>query len=265
MTDAENLASEAARAISAHTGVASHDIALLMGSGWAGAVDASCEEVATIPAGEIPGFADSTVPGHSSAVRSLVSASGARLLLVGARRHFYEGRNPTATAHPVRTAAAAGCRILILTNAAGSTRPEWGPGSPVVIADHINLTGASPLEGPRFVDMTEAYSPRLRSVAHEADPTLPEGIYAQFPGPQYETPAEVRAATALGADLIGMSTALEVIAARAEGLEVLALSLVTNLAAGVAPTPLSHDDVLAAGEAAAPRLANLLARILDLI
>jgi purine-nucleoside phosphorylase len=150
---------------------------------------------------------------------------------------------------------------VVFTNAAGSLRADWRPGTVILVSDHINLTGMTPLTGPRFVDMTDAYSPRLRAIAREADPALEEGVYAQFPGPQYETPAEVRMAGTLGASLVGMSTALEVIAARSEGMEVLALSLVTNLAAGVANAPLSHAEVLAAGADAGPRLGALLADI----
>ncbi|MBA3745033.1 MAG: purine-nucleoside phosphorylase, partial [Sporichthya sp.] len=155
----------------------------------------------------------------------------------------------------------AGARAVVLTNAAGSLRPEWPPGTPVLIADHLNLTGASPLRGARFVDLTDAYSLTLRAHARTVRPALPEGVYAQFAGPQYETPAEVRMAGTLGADLVGMSTALETIAAREAGLDVLGLSLVTNAAAGTGPD-LDHADVLAAGRAAAGELGALLAEIL---
>jgi purine-nucleoside phosphorylase len=183
------------------------------------------------------------------------------VLVVGARTHLYEGHGVGAVAHGVRTAAAAGCRAVVLTNGCGSLVPEWGPGTVVLLRDHLNLTGTTPLRGPEFVDMTDAYAARLREAARTVDPTLPEGVYAQFHGPQYETPAEVRMAGVLGAHLVGMSTALETIAARAAGLEVLALSLVTNLAAGTTDAPLHHEEVLAAGAAAADRCGPLLASV----
>jgi purine-nucleoside phosphorylase len=188
---------------------------------------------------------------------------GSRTVLVFAgRTHFYEGRDATAAVHPIRTAAAAGAYAVVLTNASGSLRRDWSPGTPVLIADHLNLTGASPLRGAKFVDLTDAYSPALRAHARSVRPALPEGVYAQFAGPQYETPAEVRMAGVLGADLVGMSTALETIAAREAGLDVLAISLVTNAAAGTTAAPLEHAEVLAAGKAASPELGRLLADIL---
>jgi len=252
---------DAARAIAERLGVEAHDIAVIAGSGWADAVTGVGREIAAIDASEIPGFEGGGVAGHSGQIRSIATTDGRRVLAIGARRHYYEGRDATAVAHGVRTAAAAGCTVLVVTNAAGSIRWEWTPGTVVLIDDHINLTGASPLSGPAFVDMTDAYSPRLRAIAREVDPELPGGVYAQFPGPQYETPAEVRMAREMGADLVGMSTAIEVIAARAEGMEVLGISLVTNLAAGISPQPLSHDEVLAAGADAEPRLVALLAGV----
>ena len=151
----------------------------------------------------------------------------------------------------MRTAAAAGCRTVVLTNAAGGIREGMRVGEPVLISDHLNLTGRSPLHGPRFTDLTDLYSPRLRALAREIDPTLTEGVYAGLPGPHFETPAEIRMLRVLGADLVGMSTVLEAIAARAEGVEVFGLSLVTNLAAGLTGAPLDHQEVLAAGAAAA--------------
>jgi len=177
--------------------------------------------------------------------------------------------------HGVRTAVAAGCRVIVLTNAAGGIRAGYRPGQPVLISDHLNLTGRSPLTGPpppdgypsRFTDLTDLYSRRLRALARGADPALAEGVYAALPGPHYETPAEIRMLRALGADLVGMSTALEAIAARHLGAEVLAISLVTNLAAGVAPPggvpqELDHAEVTATGQAAAARMGALLAGIL---
>ncbi|MDU1522271.1 MAG: purine-nucleoside phosphorylase, partial [Actinomyces sp.] len=170
-----------------------------------------------------------------------------------------------AVAHGMRTAAAAGARTVVLTNGCGGLNPQWSPGQAVLIRDHINLTGASPLEGATFVDLTDLYSQRLRTVAHTIDPSLPEGVYVQFPGPHYETPAEVKMAGILGGDLVGMSTTLEAIAAREAGMEILGISLMTNLAAGISPEPLSHAEVIAAGQEAAPRIARLLADIVQAI
>jgi purine-nucleoside phosphorylase len=162
----------------------------------------------------------------------------------------------------VRTAVAAGCRWVVLTNSCGGLRADLRAGQPVLISDHINMTGMSPLHGADFVDLTDLYSRRLRELCRRIDPTLTEGVYAQWPGPQYETPAEIRMLRTLGADLVGMSTVLEAIAARAAGAEVLGLSLVTNLAAGITGEPLSHEEVLHAGRDAASRLGELLARLL---
>jgi purine-nucleoside phosphorylase len=163
--------------------------------------------------------------------------------------------------HGVRTAAAAGASTVVLTNGCGGLNPAWKPGTPVLIRDHINLTATSPLEGATFVDLTDLYSSRLRAVAREIDPTLDDGVYVQFPGPHYETPAEVKMAGVLGGDLVGMSTTLEAIAARHAGLEVLGISLMTNLGAGISAVPLSHAEVLEAGVAAGPRISALLAQI----
>jgi purine-nucleoside phosphorylase len=154
-------------------------------------------------------------------------------------------------------------QTLVLTNGAGGIKPNWKPGQPVIISDHINLTATTPLRGATFIDMSEVYSRELREVALSVDPTLDDGVYVQFRGPQYETPAEVRMARALGGDIVGMSTALEAIAAREAGLKVLGLSLITNLAAGISPTPLSHTEVLEAGREAEGRLAQLLSTIVS--
>ena len=163
--------------------------------------------------------------------------------------------------HSVRTAAATGATTMVLTNGAGGIRESWTPGQPVLISDHINLTADSPLEGATFIDLTDLYSARLRAVAREIDPSLDEGVYCQFRGPHYETPAEVRMARAIGGDIVGMSTALEAIAARQSGMEVLGFSLITNLAAGIQQTPLSHHEVIEAGQAAEPVISALLAKV----
>lgn len=259
--DTDALARSAASVIAERTGVESHDIALVLGSGWGGAADLLGEEVASIDAADLPGFHAHAIPGHHSTIRSFLTEGGKRVLVLGARAHFYQVRDAAKVAHGVRTAAAAGCTQLVLTNGCGSTRPEVGPGSVVLIEDHINFTGATPLEGATFVDLTNVYSPRLREIARQIDPTLPGGVYIQFPGPQYETPAEVRMAASWGANLIGMSTALEAIAARAAGLEILGLSLVTNLGAGIGGDELNHQEVLDAGKEAGPRISRLLAEI----
>ena len=154
---------------------------------------------------------------------------------------------------------------MVLTNGCGGLNPQLEPGTPVLISDHINLTGTTPLVGPEFVDMTNAYSKRLRTIAQQVDPSLTEGVYVQFAGPQYETPAEVALAGKLGGDLVGMSTALDTIAARHAGLEVLGISLVTNAGAGITDALLSHEAVIEAGNAAAPRVSKLLADILHAI
>jgi purine-nucleoside phosphorylase len=259
------LAQAAADHIASATGVAQHDIALVLGSGWGGAADLIGETTATLPAHEVPGFSAPAVEGHVGTIRSVRAADGKRALVLGARTHYYEGRGVRAVVHGVRTAAAAGCRVVVLTNGCGGLNPAWAPGTPVLISDHINLTATSPLEGPTFVDLTDLYSARLRAVAKSVDPSLTEGVYVQFPGPHYETPAEVQYAKRIGGDLIGMSTALEAIAARHAGLEVFGISLVTNLAAGISPEPLSHEEVLAAGRAAGPRISRLLADVIAAI
>ncbi len=269
-TDPFEVAAYAARVIADRTGVARHDLALVLGSGWGGAADQIGDVVAEIPSAEIPGFFAPAVAGHGATLRSIRLAGAStgeprHALVLGSRTHLYEGRGVRRVVHGVRTAAAAGARAIVLTNGCGGLNPGWGPGTPVLIRDHINLTSTSPLEGATFVDLTDLYTPRLRDVAHSVDPDLPEGVYAQFRGPHYETPAEVHMAGVMGADLVGMSTTLEAIAARQAGLEALAISLVTNPAAGISPTPLSHEEVLEAGRTAGPKISTLLAQIIGRI
>ncbi len=265
-TDPFDVARAAADVIRERTGAEHHDVALVLGSGWGQAGDLIGETLATVDNTDVPGFAAAAVAGHTGRMRSVaVGDTGRRALVYGTRTHFYEGRGVRAVVHGVRTAAAAGCSTIVITNGCGGLRPEWAPGTPVLISDHINLTGASPLEGATFVDLTDLYSPRLRDVAQQVDPELDEGVYVQLRGPQYETPAEVRMAKVLGGDLVGMSTTLEAIAARHAGLEVLGISLVTNAAAGISPDPLSHDEVLEAGRAAADRCGRLLAAVVERI
>lgn len=262
LDDPQAAARAAAVHIAAATGVERHDIALVLGSGWGGAADLVGETVATIPSTDVPGFAQPAVVGHVGTLRSVrIGDTNRHALVLGARTHLYEGRGVRAVVHGVRTAAAAGVRTLVLTNGCGGLREEWPAGTPVLISDHLNLTAQSPIEGANFVDLTDLYSARLRAVAREVDPDLPDGVYVQFRGPHYETPAEVRMAQRLGGDLVGMSTALEAIAAREAGLEVLGISLVTNPAAGISATPLSHAEVIEAGQAAGPRISALLAAV----
>jgi len=260
------VARAAAERLAALTGAERHDVALVLGSGWAPAGELLGETLAEVPNTEVPGFRAAAVAGHVGTIRSVrIRDSDRRALVFGTRTHFYEGRGVRAVVHGVRTAAAAGCRVLVLTNGCGGLNPAWTPGTPVLIGDHINLTGASPLEGGSFVDLTDLYSARLRTLCHEIDPSLDEGVYVQFRGPQYETPAEVRMAGVLGGHLVGMSTAIEAIAARHAGLEVLGVSLVTNPAAGVSGAPLDHAEVVAAGRAAAERVGAMLAQVVRAI
>ena len=255
------LATEAAQVVAEKTGIDHHDIALTLGSGWAKAADLIGETIAEIPAGDVPGFASSGVPGHTGTIRSIKMANGKHALVIGARTHFYEDKGVRAVVHSVRTAAACGAKVMVLTNGAGGIKDHWTPGTPVLISDHLNLTASSPLEGATFIDLTDLYSSRLRDIARTIDPTLDEGVYVQFRGPHYETPAEVQMAKVMGGHIVGMSTALEAIAAREAGMEVLGLSLITNLAAGISPEPLSHKEVIEAGQIAEPVISALLAQI----
>jgi len=264
-TNPFEFAAQAAQEIASKTGVARHDIALTLGSGWAKAADLLGETVAEIPASEISGFSKPAVVGHVGTIRSVRLSNGKHALVLGARTHYYEGHGVRRVVHGVRTASACGAKVMVLTNGAGGIKPSWDGGAAVLISDHINLTADSPLEGATFIDLTDLYSKRLRALAHEVDPKLDEGVYVQFRGPHYETPAEVQMAKAIGGHIVGMSTALEAIAAREAGMEVLGLSLITNLAAGIQKTPLSHEEVLAAGAAAEARISELLARIVERI
>ncbi|GHG44560.1 purine nucleoside phosphorylase [Flavimobilis marinus] len=261
-TDPLDVARDAAAFLASETGVAQHDVALVLGSGWGGAAELIGETVAEIPSHSIPGFSAPAVEGHVGTLRSIrIGDSDRHALVLGSRTHLYEGRGVRRVVHGVRTAAAAGVRSIILTNGCGGLNPDWTPGTPVLISDHLNLTATSPIEGANFVDLTDLYSSRLRDVAREVDASLPEGVYVQFRGPHYETPAEVRMAGRLGGDLVGMSTTLEAIAARQAGIDVLGISLVTNLAAGISATALSHEEVIEAGRDAGPRISALLAQI----
>jgi purine-nucleoside phosphorylase len=257
-------AAEAAAVLAERSGVASHDVALVLGSGWLPAVDALGEVTAELSTTDLPGFAPPAAAGHAGRIRSVRSGDRQLLVFLG-RTHLYEGLGVRPVVHGVRTAAAAGCRVVVLTNGCGGLDESWQPGTPVLIRDHVNLTATSPLEGATFVDLTDLYSSRLRALCREVDASLDEGVYVQFPGPHYETPAEIAMVRAIGGHLVGMSTALEAIAAREAGLEVLGISLVTNLAAGITGEPLDHREVLEAGRAAATRMGGLLADVVPRI
>jgi purine-nucleoside phosphorylase len=257
------LAATAAADIARLTGVEKHDIALTLGSGWGKAADIIGETVATIPATEVTGFSRPALEGHVGTLRSIRTPGGKNVLVIGARTHYYENHGVRRVVHSVRTAAATGAEIMVLTNGAGGIRETWTPGQPVLISDHINLTADSPLEGATFIDLTDLYSARLRGIARGIDPSLDEGVYTQFRGPHYETPAEVQMVKHVGGHIVGMSTALEAIAAREAGMEVLGFSLITNLAAGIQQTPLSHAEVIEAGREAEPVISALLARVVE--
>ena len=259
--DPFEIAREAAAQLASATGVEKHDIALTLGSGWGQAADLIGETTATIPAADIIGFSKPALTGHVGTLRSILLPSGKRALVIGARTHFYEGHGVRRVVHSVRTAAAAGATTMILTNGAGGIKESWKPGTPVLISDHINLTAASPLEGATFIDLTDLYAKRLRDIARSVAPELDEGVYTQFRGPHYETPAEVQMAKAIGGHIVGMSTALEAIAAREAKMEILGFSLITNLAAGISKEPLSHAEVLQAGRDAEAVIGRLLADV----
>jgi purine-nucleoside phosphorylase len=263
-----SLAQRAAEELVRRTGAAP-EVAVVLGSGWGAAAQAFGAAEVEFPMAEIPGFVGPTVPGHHGTLRSL-QVGGRQVLVLLGRVHLYEGRSPAQVVHAVRMAVIAGARVVVLTNAAGGLDPGFRPGQVVLVRDHVNLTGASPLSGEeppaayrsRFVDLTDLYASRQREVARSIDGSLAEGVYAALRGPHYETPAEVAMLRLAGADLVGMSTALEAIAVRHLGASVLGISLVTNLAAGVSPAPLDHAEVLAVGAAAVPGLGRLLADLL---
>jgi purine-nucleoside phosphorylase len=259
--DPAQIARDAALVLAQRTGAPAHDVAVVLGSGWRPAADVLGAPTVEIPVTELPGFTAPQVTGHAGTVRS-VQLGERRILVLLGRTHGYEGHGVAQVVHGVRTACAAGARVVVLTNAAGGIAEGLEVGQPVLISDHLNLTANSPLAGPRFVDLTGTYSPRLRELAREIDPSLAEGIYAGVPGPHFETPAEIRMMRTLGADLVGMSTVLEAIAARAEGAEVLGVSLVTNLAAGLTGGPLDPHHMVATAATAATRMGTLLRELI---
>jgi purine-nucleoside phosphorylase len=244
--------------------------ALVLGSGLGGLAD-EIQDAVRIPYAEIPGFPRSTVAGHAGALVAGI-LNGVEVVAMQGRFHLYEGWDAAEVALPIRALSALGAELLLLTNAAGGLRPGMESGELMLLADHINLTGRNPLTGPvvgreeRFPDMSEPYDRELRrlaeSIALELRIPLSQGVYAALLGPSYETPAEVRMLRTLGADAVGMSTVPEVLVARALGLRVLAISCVTNLAAGLGPAALSHEEVMEVGAAVRDRLASLVKALL---
>lgn len=263
------LAAEAAGAIAEMTGRDRHDVAVVLGSGLAEAASSLGERVGRVGFDQLPGFPSGAASGQRPEVWSVTTGDRAALVFL-ARVHLYEGRTPAEVAHPLRTALSAGCRTVVITNASGGIREDLSPGDLVLISDHLNLTGSSPLAGlakghggrTPFIDLTEAWSPRLRALAREVDLSMTEGVYAQMPGPHFETPAEIRMLRSMGADLVGMSSVLEVIAARHLGAEALGVSVVSNLAAGMAPGSVSATSLVQIASSAAERIGKLVHEVI---
>src|SRR5215831_7282800 len=254
---ATNLAQKAAEVLADRTGIASHDVSIILGSGWRPTADVIGVTQEEIALSDLPGFAPPAVEGHGGTVRSL-AIGGRRVLMFLGRTHYYERRDIESVVHNVHVAHAVGCRALVLTTSCGGIRAGLVPPQPVLISDYVNPSGLTPLSGGDFVDMTDAFSPRLRALARDIDPTLEEGVYGLHRGPQYETPAEIRMLRTMGADLAGMSTVPECIQARAYGMEVVGISLVTNVAAGLAGATLDHQEVIRRGAEAATRVGELI-------
>ena len=271
VSDPFSRAEASAAALRERVGVDSFDAVVVLGTGWRAAADAIGETELEVPLSELRYFQQPTVKGHTPSVL-YINKSKRRVLVYLGRIHLYEGHDPHAVVHGVRAAIAAGCRTVVLTNAAGGIDAGYAVGQPVLISDHLNLTGRSPLTGPlpeqvpsRFTDLTDLYSRRLRSLARELDPSLAEGVYAGLPGPHFETPAEIRMLRTAGADLVGMSTVMEAIAARHLGAEVLGISMVSNPAAGLTDEPINHQAVLTATAASAAQVGTLLSNLLPKI
>lgn len=246
-------------------------VGIVLGSGL-GDLAGDLDDPVTIPFSEMPGWPAATAPGHAGRLL-LGHLAGVPVVMLQGRFHLYEGNAPGLVIEPVLLFERLGASVVVLTNAAGGLDPSFGPGTLMVMTDHINLTGLNPLIGhnadelgPRFPDLTDAWSPRLRERLHAAgaveDVALADGVYVGLTGPNYETPAEVRMLAGLGGSAVGMSTVLECIAARWVGLEVCGVSLVTNAGAGYSGTPLSHEEVLEAGAIAGPRLARVIRRFI---
>lgn len=269
--------SDAASFLRGQLGALRPHVGIVLGSGLGAAADAILDPV-IVPYDKIPHFPQSTVEGHSGRIVAGL-LGGATVIVMQGRVHFYEGYSLKQITFPMRVLGALGVKAVVLTNAAGGIDESYKIGQLVLIADHINMMGWNPMVGPndprfgfarpnaglRFFDMSEAYSKRLRTIAKQAAEqegmALEEGIYLAVSGPSFETPAEIRAYRTLGATLVGMSTVPETIVARHMGMEVLGISCVTNLAAGLSPTPLSHSEVFEAGRQVERRLSTLLERL----
>ena len=265
MEDAGERAAHSARELARRLGTDAHDVLVVLGTGLSSAAEILAGGAEALPLDTLPFWPAFGAGGHRAHAWSL-SAGGRQVLVLGGRCHLYEGLAPAEVAHPVRTGIAAGCTTVILTSAVGAIRDDLRAGSVMVVEDHLNLTGRSPLRGPQHVDMVDAYAPVLRALAlgtpAPAGAVLAArpGVYAQLPGPQLETPAEIRLLRALGADVVGMSMAIEAVAARAAGAAVLGLALVTNPAAGEG-APVDLDGIGPVGRAAAPAVAGVVRHV----
>ncbi|KAB3522940.1 purine-nucleoside phosphorylase [Corynebacterium sp. zg254] len=260
--DPYEQASQAAAQILDKSGYEAVDLAIVLGSGWKPAADTLLRgaDVQEFPMAEFPGFLPPTAEGHGGTLR-LATIGSQRVLVLLGRTHPYEGHELWRSVHAVRTAAAAGAKRVVLTNAAGGLIDGMCVGEAVLISDHINFTAKTPLVGARFVNLVDAYSPELRGTMTQLRPGMRQAVYAMMPGPQYETPAEIHMLRTLGAGLVGMSTVYETIASREAGMDVLGISLVTNLAAGMTGEALNHEEVLQAGKDAAEDMGGLLAQL----
>jgi purine-nucleoside phosphorylase len=258
MTEAPDNAARTARELARRTGVEHHDVLVILGTGLAPTAAQLGADGPSIPLATLPFFPRYTATGHHAQGWS-VPIGGKTVLVFSGRCHAYEGLELSDVVHPLRTGIAAGCSTVILTAAVGGIRPDLVTGSVMAVADHLNLTGRSPLSGPEFVDMVDAYAPDLReqALATPNVPALPSGVYAQVPGPQFETPAEIRMLRTMGADVVGMSMAFETIAARHAGAAVLGLAVVTNQAAG----DTDIEDIATVGAGAAAILGEIIRHV----
>jgi purine-nucleoside phosphorylase len=249
-------AAQAAEVIAARTGVAAHRAVVVLGSGWGPAALSFGAARAELAMAEVPGFVAPTAEGHLGTIASY-DLDGVPTLVLSGRTHLYEGLGLRPVVHGIRTAYAAGCRLAVLTNANGSLRADLEVGQPVLVRDHLNLTGTSPIEGARFVDLTDCWSRLLRALARELDPSLAEATYAWLPGPHYETLAEADWVRRIGGDVLGMSTVPEAIAARECGMDVLGMSTVTAVEGE--PAGIDPSEVVAVAERTAARMGPLIA------
>jgi purine-nucleoside phosphorylase len=265
MEDAADRAAQSARELGRRLGTEHHDVLVVLGSGLSGTAEALGAGEDSVPLDTLAWFPPYTAGGHRARAWSIPYA-GRRMLVLGGRPHLYEGLTPVDVVHPLRMGLAAGCHTVVLTAAAGGIRDDLVPGSVMVVDDQLNLTGRSPLVGPEFVDLVDAYAPRLRTLALAApEPAAGvlaarPGVYAQLPGPQFETPAEIAMLRTLGADVVGMSMALETVAARQAGAQVLGLALVTNPAAA-AGAAVEFEAVADVGTAAVPAVAAVVRHV----